>query len=60
MSSTAAVLWSGTLTLPGLEPFAAEALGAPQPSGAEWDIVPQAVAHMGRTDGPALSRYAAP
>ena len=63
MSSTAAVVWSGTLTLPGLSPFAAaaEALdgahaSSPNPPGTGWDIVPQAVMHMGRTDGPALSR----
>lgn len=65
MSTNAAVVWSGTLTLPGLLPFAAaaEAVDRADASsaiapGTGWDIVPQAVVHMGRTDGPALSRCA--
>ena len=47
------------VTLPGLTAFAAaaEVLGPAETSAdTGWDVVPQAVVHMGRTDGPALSR----
>ena len=56
--------WSGTVALPGMEPFAAEGLlgggatgSADSAADAAWAVVPQAVAHMGRTDGPALARH---
>jgi hypothetical protein len=55
----ASAAWSGTLTLPGLAPFAAAAEVLPgSGTSSGWDVVPQAVAHMGRTDGPALARFA--
>ena len=55
----ASAAWSGTLTLPGLAPFAAAAEVLPgSGTSSGWDVVTQAVAHMGRTDGPALARFA--
>ena len=57
--SSSPVVWSGTVTLPGVTAFAAaaEVLGPAETSAdTGWDVVPQAVVHMGRTDGPVLSR----